>query len=82
VEGLPRPRSCRDWLVEEAIGGHDGDLSAATRSVLLKSQIIDRIVSSPDPHAKLQVALEESEPETAREAYFDDFGRHPEDPAG
>jgi hypothetical protein len=71
------PDELYDWLIEEAVEGHEGDLSEATRSVLLKAQILDRILSALDPHAELGRVLDEAERERAREAYFDEVGEYP-----
>jgi hypothetical protein len=73
------PDELYDWLIEQAVDGHDGDLSEATRSVLLKSQILDRIISARDPQAELQLVLEELEEQAGREAYFDEVGHYPEE---
>ena len=37
------------------------------------------IVEAADPHARLQALLDESERKQASEAYFDTYGRYPED---
>jgi hypothetical protein len=71
------PDELYDWLIQQAVDGHDGDLSEATRSVLLKSQILDRILLAGDPQAELGRVLAEAEGQEAREAYFDEFGEYP-----
>ena len=71
------PDELYDWLIEQAVDGYDGDLSEATRNVLLKSQILDRILFAADPQAELALLLDEAEQEEAREAYFDEFGKYP-----
>src|SRR3954454_22751775 len=75
------PDELYDWLVQQAIDGHEGDLSEATRSVLYKAQILDRILLAPDKHAELDVILAESEEQAAREAYFDEMGYYPDEAA-
>jgi hypothetical protein len=37
------------------------------------------ILGAIDPHAKLQELLDESHRQAGREAYFDEFGRYPEE---
>lgn len=73
------PDELYDWLIQQAVDGHEGDLSEATRSVLIKSQILDRILSARDPQAELKLILEESEEQTGREAFFTEFGHYPEE---
>lgn len=71
------PDELYDWLIEQAVDGYDGDLSEATRNILLKSQILDRILFAADPQAELARLLDEAEQEEQREAYFDEFGEYP-----
>jgi hypothetical protein len=71
------PDDLYDWLIDQAVDGHDGDLSEATRSALLKSQILDRILSSRDPKVELEQVLAESLEQEGLEAYFDEFGHYP-----
>ena len=70
------PDELFDWVIEQA-ELHDGDLSEATRSALLKAQILDRVLSARDPQAELQALIGESERQAAREAYYDEFGEYP-----
>jgi hypothetical protein len=76
--GLRLPDSQYDWLVERTID-FDGDMSEATRDAIDAARLLYEIITSPDPHARLQRLLDESEREQAREAYFDEFGHYPED---
>jgi hypothetical protein len=68
-----------DWLMDRVLD-FEGDLSAATRDAIDAARILYGITGSVDPHAKLQELLDESEREAAREAYFDEVGRYPEEP--
>jgi hypothetical protein len=72
------PDELFDWVIEQA-ELNDGDLSETTRSALLKAQILDRVMSAPDPHVELQALIDESERQAAREAYFDKFGEYPDE---
>jgi hypothetical protein len=76
--GVRLPDAQYDWLVERTID-FDGDMSEATRDAIDAAQLLYEIVRSADPHARLQVVLDESEREAARQAYFDEFGHYPED---
>ena len=76
--GVRLPDAQYDWLVERTVD-FDGDMSEATRDAIDAARLLYEIVDSPDPQARLQVLLDESEREKAREAYFDEFGHYPED---
>jgi hypothetical protein len=67
-----------DWLMERVLD-FEGDLSAATRDAIDAARILYRITGALDPHAELQALLDESDRQAGREAYFDEFGRYPED---
>jgi hypothetical protein len=69
-----------DWLLDRA-DGFDFDLSATTRDAIEAGRIFYRILGSIDPHAELQKLLDERDRQDAREAYFDDVGRYPDEPA-
>jgi hypothetical protein len=69
-----------DWLFERAID-EEGDMSAAIRGALDMARIFGDLLYSPDPHGRLQALLDEAQQEEAREAYFDEYGRYPEDAA-
>ena len=78
--GVRLPDAQYDWLVERTVD-FDGDMSEATRDAIDAARLLYEIVTARDPHARLQAALDEAEQERAREAYFDEFGHHPEDAA-
>ena len=71
------PDDLYDFLVQEAVDAHEGDLSAATRQALLNAQVYVRIFESRDPHAEVQAILDEEERQLAREAYYDHHGEWP-----
>jgi hypothetical protein len=74
--GFRLPDEQYDWLVERTID-FDGDMSEAVRDAIDAARILYGIISAPDPHAKLQALLDESERQEAREAYFDVYGHYP-----
>ena len=76
--GLRLPDDQYDWLMERTIE-FDGDLSEATRDAIDAARILYGIFSASDPHAELQKLLDESEHQTAREAFFDEFGKYPDE---
>lgn len=77
--GVRLPDAQYDWLVERTID-FEGDMSEATRDAIDAARLLYEILGSRDPHARLQVVLDEREQEEAREAYFDRYGHYPEDP--
>ena len=56
-------------------------MSEATRDAIDAARLLYEIITSPDPHARLQGLLDETEREQAREAFFNEFGHYPEDGA-
>jgi hypothetical protein len=66
-----------DWLIEQAVDWHDGELSAAVRSAIEGSQVLDKILNSADPVSELRQLLGRREQQEAREVYFDETGRYP-----
>ena len=54
-------------------------MSEATRDAIDAARLLYEIITSPDPHARLQGLLDETEREQAREAFFNEFGNYPED---
>lgn len=43
-----------DWLVQNAIDFHDGELSAAVRDAIEQAEIMERLLSAADPVAELK----------------------------
>jgi hypothetical protein len=68
-----------DWLVEDAIHFYDGSLSRAVRAAVEAAQVLEKILSAPDPAAKLSEMIEAGHQEEGLEAYHDIHGRYPED---
>ncbi len=79
--GLRLPDAQYDWLIERTIE-YDGDMSEATRDAIDAARLLYEILSSPDPHGRLQAVLDESKRAEAREAFFDEHGRYPEEGPG
>ncbi len=67
-----------DWLMDR-VPDYEGDLSAATRDAIDSARVFERIMNSVDPHRALQELLDESLRQEGREAYFDEFGKYPEE---
>jgi hypothetical protein len=76
--GLRLPDGQYDWLVERTLE-FDGDMSDAMRDAIDAARLLYDIIGSPDPHARLQLLLDESRNQDAREAFFEEFGHYPAD---
>lgn len=56
-----------DWLVEDAIQFHGGDLSKALREAIRTAMSFERVLSNRDPHAALDDLIERGRAAEARE---------------
>jgi hypothetical protein len=78
--GLRLPDGQYDWLVERTID-FEGDMSEAVRDAIDAAKLLYEIIGSPDPHARLQRVLDDSEREAAqdayREAYYEEHDKYP-----
>jgi hypothetical protein len=65
-----------DWLIERM---DEGEFSASLRNAIDLARVFEQILSDRDPTKRFKQLLEDNKKEAAREAYFDEFGRYPED---
>ena len=65
-----------DWLIERM---EDGEFSASVRDALDSARLFERILISPEPIAALRKVLKERDAAAAREAYYGEYGRYPEE---
>jgi hypothetical protein len=67
-----------DWLIERM---DDGEFSASLRNTIDLARVFEVILQDRDPAERFKQFLEDSEKAEARQAYFDEFGKYPEDDA-
>jgi hypothetical protein len=65
-----------DWLVQRT---EEGEFSAALRNTIDLAHLFETILLDPDPRARFEQVLKDSEAEQARQEYFDEFGVYPDD---
>lgn len=65
-----------DWLVE---GMEDGEFSAAVRNTIDAAKTLEGVLNSRDPVAALRKLLKEAEEKAGRNAYYDEYGRYPDE---
>jgi hypothetical protein len=65
-----------DWLIERM---DEGEFSVSLRDAIDLARLFEQVLSDPDPSKRFKQLLEDSKKEEGREAYFDQFGRYPED---
>lgn len=68
-----------EWLIENAVDFHEGELSAAVRDAIEQAQAFSKLLGHADPPAELAAMIERGRKEEARDAYYDEYGHYPED---
>ena len=61
-----------DWLIEQAIDYHGGDLSKALRDAIDEAMIFRRLLNTADPPAELAAMFERGKQAEAREMAEDE----------
>ena len=56
-----------DWLIEQAIDYHGGDLSKAVRDAIDEAMVFRRVLNTADPLGELAAIIERGRQERARE---------------
>jgi hypothetical protein len=67
-----------EWLVENAVDFHEGELSAAVRGAIEQAQIFGELLMKADPPGELAAMIERGHQEEGRELYFEEHGHYPE----